>query len=231
MEDKNKDKKPNMPKFNMTWVYVTILIALALLYFTNNGEGQTGGNGGIAQKDNYSNFKEWVMKGAAEEVVVNNEEKELRMYVKPEFIQEIFKADVKQTGKSPYLEVEFGSEEKLEEFLTEHGQSLDTVIQLVVDEDLLIKRLTGRRVCKTCGASFHVVNIPPKKEGICDFCGAPLVQRADDNEETAANRIEVYNKETKPLIDYYEKAGNISHIDGTTGLENVFNTITEILGD
>ena len=119
MEDKNKDKKPNMPKFNMTWVYVTILIALALLYFTNNGEGQTGGNGGIAQKDNYSNFKEWVMKGAAEEVVVNNEEKELRMYVKPEFIQEIFKADVKQTGKSPYLEVEFGSEEKLEEFLDE----------------------------------------------------------------------------------------------------------------
>ena len=121
MEDKNKDnkdKKPNMPKFNMTWVYITILIALVVLFFTNNsGDGQTGGSGGIAKKENYSNFKEWVMKGAADEVVINNEEKELRMYVKPEFIQTIFEADVKQTGKNPYLEVEFGSEEKLEEFL------------------------------------------------------------------------------------------------------------------
>ena len=106
-----------MPKFNMTWVYVVILIALGLLFFTNNGgDGQSGG-GGIAKKENYSNFKELVMKGAADEVVVNNEEKELRMYVKPEFIQEVFQADVKQTGKNPYLEVEFGSEDKLEEFL------------------------------------------------------------------------------------------------------------------
>ena len=89
------------------------------------------------------------------------------------------------------------------------------------------------RVCpnKKCGASYHVVNIPPKQEGICDVCGAELEQRKDDNEETAANRIEVYNKETKPLIDYYEKAGNIAHIDGTIGLENVFNTIVNILGE
>ena len=92
-------------------------------------------------------------------------------------------------------------------------------------------RLTGRRVCKTCGASFHIVNIPPKVEGICDECGAALIQRADDNAETAANRIEVYNKETKSLIDYYEKAGNIAHLDGTIGLENVFNAIVELLGE
>ena len=100
-----------------------------------------------------------------------------------------------------------------------------------VNKEELMIRLTGRRVCKTCGASFHVVNIPPKKEGICDVCGAELVQRADDNEETAANRIEVYNNETKPLVDYYEKAGNIAHIDGTIGLENVFNAIVEVVGE
>ena len=94
-----------------------------------------------------------------------------------------------------------------------------------------MKRLTGRRVCKKCGASYHIVNIPPKKEGICDVCGAELEQRKDDNEETAANRIEVYNKETKPLVDYYEKAGNIYHVDGAIGLENVFNTIVEIIGE
>ena len=78
---------------------------------------------------------------------------------------------------------------------------------------------------------IYVVNIPPKKEGICDVCGAELVQRADDNEETAANRIDVYNKETKPLIDYYEKAGNIAHVDGTICLENFFNKIVEIVGE
>ena len=121
--------------------------------------------------------------------------------------------------------------QKLDEFLAANGQKLDKVIDLEVSEDVLMIRLTGRRVCKNCGASFHVVNIPPKQEGICDVCGAELVQRADDNEETASNRIDVYNKETKPLVDYYEAAGNIAHIDGTTGLENVFNTITEILGD
>ena len=121
--------------------------------------------------------------------------------------------------------------EKLDEFLTANGKKVDAVINLEVEKEELITRLTGRRVCSKCGASFHIVNIPPKQEGICDVCGAELIQRKDDNEETAANRIEVYNKETKPLIDYYEKAGNISHIDGTTGLENVFNAIVGILGE
>ena len=121
--------------------------------------------------------------------------------------------------------------EKLDEFLTANGKKVDAVINLEVEKEELITRLTGRRVCSKCGASFHIVNIPPKQEGICDVCGAELIQRKDDNEETAANRIEVYNKETKPLIDYYEKAGNISHIDGTAGLENVFNAIVGILGE
>lgn len=121
--------------------------------------------------------------------------------------------------------------EELDKFLAEQGTKIDHVINLEVSKEELMIRLTGRRVCGKCGASYHVVNIPPKTEGICDKCGAELTQRKDDNEETAANRIEVYNKETKPLIDYYEKAGNIAHIDGTIGLENVFNAIVNILGE
>ena len=120
--------------------------------------------------------------------------------------------------------------EALKETLADMGAQIDYALDFECPDDFIIERMAGRRVCKGCGASYHLVNVPPKQEGICDVCGAELIQRKDDNEETVANRIEVYNKETKPLIDYYEKAGCIAHIDGTTGLENVFNTITEILG-
>lgn len=119
--------------------------------------------------------------------------------------------------------------EKLDEFLKEKGQELDKVIDLEVPEDILMVRLTGRRVCKKCGASFHIVNIPPAKEGICDKCGNELIQRPDDNEETAKNRIDVYNNETSPLIEYYEKAGKLAEIDGAAPLEETFNSIVEAL--
>lgn len=121
--------------------------------------------------------------------------------------------------------------EELDKYMAARGSKIDSVLDIDVNREELMVRLTGRRVCGKCGASFHVVNIPPKKEGVCDACGGELIQRKDDNEETAANRIEVYNNETKPLIDYYEKAGNIAHIDGTIGLENVFNTIVGIIGE
>ena len=121
--------------------------------------------------------------------------------------------------------------EKLEEFLTEHGQSLDTVIQLVVDEELLIKRLTGRRVCKNCGATFHVITIPPKEEGICDICGEPLIQRADDTEETAVNRLKVYEEQTSPLVTYYEEKELLAPIDGEGTPDEVFQNILEVLGE
>ena len=121
--------------------------------------------------------------------------------------------------------------EKLDEFLAAHGSKIDKVLDIAVEKEELMVRLTGRRVCKACGASYHVVNIPPKKEGICDVCGGPLVQRADDNAETVANRIEVYEAQTMPLIEYYEKAGNIAHIDGATGLERVFTDIVKALGE
>lgn len=120
---------------------------------------------------------------------------------------------------------------KLDEFLAAHGSKIDKVLDIAVEKEELITRLTGRRVCKACGASYHVVNIPPKTEGICDICGGELVQRADDNIETVTNRIDVYEAQTKPLVDYYEKAGNIAHIDGATGLDNVFADIVKALGE
>ena len=121
--------------------------------------------------------------------------------------------------------------EKLDEFLAARGSKIDKVLDIAVEKEELITRLTGRRVCKSCGASFHVVNIPPKKEGVCDYCGGELIQRADDNLETVTNRIDVYEAQTMPLIDYYEKAGNLVHIDGSTGLENVFADIVSALGE
>lgn len=121
--------------------------------------------------------------------------------------------------------------EKLDEFLAGHGSKIDKVLDIAVEKEELITRLTGRRVCKACGASYHVVNIPPKKEGVCDLCGGELMQRADDTAETVANRIEVYEAQTMPLINYYEKAGNIAHIDGATGLDNVFADIVKALGE
>ena len=121
--------------------------------------------------------------------------------------------------------------EELDKFLSAHGSKIDKVLDIAVEKEELITRITGRRVCKACGASFHVVNIPPKKEGICDKCGGELIQRADDTVETVTNRIEVYEAQTMPLIDYYENAGNIAHIDGATGLETVFQDIVKALGD
>ncbi len=121
--------------------------------------------------------------------------------------------------------------EKLDAFLADHGMKLDKVIDIEVEKEELISRLTGRRVCKTCGASFHVVNIPPKKEGICDICGGELFQRADDTVETVENRIEVYNQQTMPLVDYYKKADNIVTIDGALPLDTVFAEIVKAIGE
>ncbi|MFR5263123.1 MAG: adenylate kinase [Christensenellales bacterium] len=115
--------------------------------------------------------------------------------------------------------------EKLDEFLTQRGEKIDKVINIDVEKDALVKRITGRRVCKSCGASYHVVNIPPKKDGICDLCSGELIQRADDTEETVLNRIDVYNKQTKPLVDYYDKAGVIINIDGNKDLDDVLADI------
>ena len=116
--EENNEKNPNTPRFNMNWIYISIIVVLAVLFFTNTGS-ETNSEGGVSKTDNYFNFKTLVMKGAAKEVVINNDENVLKMYVNPEFIQEVFNADVKQTGKNPCIEVEYGSVENLETFLDE----------------------------------------------------------------------------------------------------------------
>lgn len=119
----------------------------------------------------------------------------------------------------------------LDAFLADEGKCVDYVLDIDVEKDELMKRLTGRRVCKSCGATFNVSGMPPEKDGICDKCGDELVQRADDTAETAENRIEVYNSQTKPLLDYYDRSGNIVHLDGSIGLENLLAKISGILGE
>ncbi len=121
--------------------------------------------------------------------------------------------------------------EKLDEFLAARSGSLNKVINITADDQILIRRLTGRRVCRQCGASYHIVNIPPQKEGICDACGGELIQRDDDTETTVRNRIAVYEEQTMPLLDYYTAKGNIVTVDGTAPLDDVFAEISEALGE
>lgn len=121
--------------------------------------------------------------------------------------------------------------EKLDEFLSESNQKMDIVINLKVEKEALIKRLTGRRVCKDCGASYHIVNVPPKKEGVCDICGGELIQRKDDNIETVENRINVYEDQTAPLIGYYKEAGSLVDFDGEASLDEVFDAIVQAIGE
>ncbi|MEA4922411.1 MAG: adenylate kinase [Eubacteriaceae bacterium] len=120
--------------------------------------------------------------------------------------------------------------EALDKYLEGKGTALDRVLDIDVEKDILVDRLISRRVCKDCGATYNVKGIPPKKEGICDVCGGQLQQRADDTEETVNNRIEVYDSQTKPLVDYYDRAGNIAHLDGSIGFEKLFDEIVKILG-
>ena len=119
--------------------------------------------------------------------------------------------------------------EQLDKFLSENGQKLDIVLNFKVRKDVLIERIAGRRVCKSCGASFHVVNVPPKKEGICDRCGGELIQRKDDNRETVENRINVYESETAVLIGYYEKQGVLVDFDGEKSHEEVFADVVKAI--
>ena len=121
--------------------------------------------------------------------------------------------------------------EELDKFLAENGQKLDAVINFEVGHDTLIQRLTGRRICKKCGAGYHVVNFPPKVEGICDKCGGELEQRKDDNVETAENRIVVYNESTAPLIGYYSETGALKNFDAEKDPAEVFEEIIKEIGE
>ena len=121
--------------------------------------------------------------------------------------------------------------EKLDDFLQNQGKKIDAVLDISVEKQELIRRLIGRRVCRDCGATYHVDTMKPQKEGVCDVCGGELYQRADDAAETVENRIEVYNSQTKPLIAYYEKAGNLHHYDGAVGADKLFEQTASLLGE
>ena len=120
--------------------------------------------------------------------------------------------------------------EALDAALTKIGQSMDFAIDVDVPDENIINRMSGRRACLNCGATYHIVSIPPKKEGICDTCGNELVLREDDKPETVKKRLDVYHDQTQPLIDYYNGKGILKSVDGTQPMEKVFEDITAILG-
>ena len=120
--------------------------------------------------------------------------------------------------------------EALDKVLSEMSLKLDRVINLDVEKEVLIERAIGRRICKDCGEVYHIKFTPPKEEGICDKCGSKLHQRDDDTVETVERRIEVYHKQTEPLIDYYKEKGLILDIDGSKDKDSIFEEIAKALG-
>lgn len=117
----------------------------------------------------------------------------------------------------------------LKGILTELGLSLKSVLNITVPSADLVERAVGRRICRSCGATYHVKFSPSKQEGVCDACGGELYQRADDTEETMKNRLSVYEAQTKPLIDYYQAAGLYVEIDGRQAIDKVFDDVVAAL--
>lgn len=121
--------------------------------------------------------------------------------------------------------------EALEEILSGISKKMDFVFNIQVNQDILMERLTGRRICKNCGATFHLVFNPPAKDGVCDRCDGELYQRADDNADTVQNRLEVNMEQTQPLLDYYSEKGYLKNIDGQQDIKEVFSDIDLLLKD
>ena len=109
------------------------------------------------------------------------------------------------------------------------GAPVDYAINVEVPDEAIIRRMSGRRACLTCGATYHIEHIPPKKEGICDACGSELVLRDDDKPETVQKRLSVYHEQTQPLIEYYKAEGVLREVDGTQPMDDVFAGIVKVL--
>ena len=119
--------------------------------------------------------------------------------------------------------------EALDAALEKMGQKIDYAIDVDVPDENIINRMSGRRACVDCGATYHIVYTPTKKENICDNCGGGLILRDDDKPETVKKRLDVYHEQTQPLIDYYTKAGALRTVDGTIDIDEVFAAIVKIL--
>jgi adenylate kinase len=120
--------------------------------------------------------------------------------------------------------------EALEEITNELDRKIDYVLNISVDSDKLMQRLTGRRICQTCGSTYHIIFNPPKVEGVCDKDGGTLIQRQDDNEETVRNRLDVNMKQAKPLLDFYGEKGYLKNINGDQDIDKVFQDIDQLIG-
>ncbi len=121
--------------------------------------------------------------------------------------------------------------EVLEEEVKKLNDKIDYAIDVEVPDENIVKRMGGRRACLKCGATYHIVHIPPKTEGICDSCGSELVLRSDDAPETVQKRLDVYHEQTQPLIDFYKARGILREVDGTQDMQVVFDEIVGILGE
>jgi adenylate kinase len=121
--------------------------------------------------------------------------------------------------------------EALDAALSGMGQKVDYAINVEVPDENIVNRMSGRRACVDCGATYHIVYAPTKMENVCDKCGGGLILRDDDKPETVTKRLSVYHEQTQPLIEYYQNAGILREVDGTVDIEDVFGAITNILGE
>mgnify|MGYP002511400070 CR=1 FL=1 len=120
--------------------------------------------------------------------------------------------------------------EVLDRALGQLGDQIDYAIDVDVPDENIVRRMSGRRACLSCGATYHIEHVPPKTEGICDKCGQELVLRDDDKAETVQNRLSVYHEQTQPLVDFYAEKGVLKTVDGTMDMQDVFAAIVAILG-
>lgn len=121
--------------------------------------------------------------------------------------------------------------EVLDETLAKMGEKMDYAIDVDVPDENIVNRMGGRRACVNCGATYHIVNVPTKVEGICDKCGSETILRDDDKPETVQKRLSVYHTQTQPLIEYYKKQGILKSVDGTLPMADVFKAILNFIGD
>ena len=140
------------------------------------------------------------------------------------YVKEIVKAE-------SYVELAEEEAEALDKALAAIGEKMDYAIDVDVPDENIVHRMSGRRACVGCGATYHLEYAPTKTEGICDACGKELILRDDDKPETEKKRLGVYHEQTQPLIDYYTNAGILRTVDGTVDINDVFQTIVDILGE
>jgi len=119
--------------------------------------------------------------------------------------------------------------ESLTKALSDKGDKIDFALDINVPDEAILTRMSGRRACPKCGATYHIVYAAPKKENICDKCGSELIIRSDDKPETVQDRLNVYHKQTEPLISYYKNEGVFCEVDGTKELQDVFNDVVKVL--